>query len=90
MAARCALLLAALGLASLLVPGQGQGAGAPVLLNGAGATFPAPLYKKWIDVYTKQNPGIVIDYRERRQRRGHQALPGAHRRFRCQRRGAHR
>ncbi len=63
-AARCALLLAALGLASLLVPSQGQGAGAPVLLNGAGATFPAPLYKKWIDVYTKQNPGIMIDYRE--------------------------
>ena len=24
-----------------------------ILLEGAGATFPAPLYKKWIDAYTK-------------------------------------
>src|SRR5262245_34017431 len=37
-------------------------AGAEVLLRGAGATFPAPLYKKWIDVYTKQHPGVVINY----------------------------
>ena len=35
---------------------------AEVVLRGAGATFPAPLYKKWIDVYTKQHPGVAINY----------------------------
>ena len=62
MAPRCAVLLVALGVGGLFAPVQGHGA--TVQLNGAGATFPAPLYKKWIDVYTKQNPGIAIDYRE--------------------------
>lgn len=33
-----------------------------VELHGAGATFPAPLYLKWIDVYTRMNPNIAIDY----------------------------
>jgi hypothetical protein len=27
------------------------GTAAPISLSGAGATFPAPLYKKWIGVY---------------------------------------
>lgn len=34
-----------------------------VLLNGAGATFPAPLYKKWITEYAKVDPSTVIDYK---------------------------
>jgi phosphate transport system substrate-binding protein len=33
-----------------------------ILLRGAGATFPAPLYKKWIELYTKQQPGVTLDY----------------------------
>ena len=33
-----------------------------VELRGAGATFPAPLYQKWIDVYTQANPNISIKY----------------------------
>jgi phosphate transport system substrate-binding protein len=33
-----------------------------VLLNGAGATFPYPMYSKWFDVYNKQHPNIQINY----------------------------
>lgn len=33
------------------------------VLNGAGATFPSPLYRKWIDVY-RQYSDARIDYRE--------------------------
>jgi len=35
-----------------------------IVLHGAGATFPAPLYKKWIGVFTSQNPDVSIDYQE--------------------------
>src|ERR1700751_2936141 len=31
-------------------------------LQGAGATFPAPLYQRWIAEYTKSNPGVQINY----------------------------
>ena len=31
-------------------------------LKGAGATFPAPLYTKWIEAYGKSNPAIKIEY----------------------------
>src|SRR5262245_30468490 len=31
-------------------------------LRGAGATFPAPLYEKWIEVYRRENPGVLITY----------------------------
>lgn len=37
-------------------------ASGPVALRGAGATFPAPLYQKWIAVYTKANPTLAIEY----------------------------
>ncbi|MFN0300042.1 MAG: phosphate ABC transporter substrate-binding protein PstS [Burkholderiales bacterium] len=43
---------------------RGGDPGAKVLLRGAGATFPAPLYKKWITEYTRANPGTTIDYRD--------------------------
>jgi len=35
-----------------------------VRLEGAGATFPAPLYKKWIGLYASQNPDVSIEYRD--------------------------
>jgi phosphate transport system substrate-binding protein len=35
---------------------------APVALNGAGATFPNPLYSKWIAEYNKQFPNVKINY----------------------------
>jgi phosphate transport system substrate-binding protein len=31
-------------------------------LRGAGATFPAPLYKKWIAAYAKEVPGAKVSY----------------------------
>jgi phosphate transport system substrate-binding protein len=34
----------------------------PVALNGAGATFPNPLYSKWNAEYNKQFPNIQINY----------------------------
>ena len=33
-----------------------------LVLSGAGATFPAPLYKKWIAAYRKVEPGTLIKY----------------------------
>ncbi|MCP5197122.1 MAG: phosphate ABC transporter substrate-binding protein PstS [Gammaproteobacteria bacterium] len=35
-----------------------------VELRGAGATFPAPLYQKWIAVYTQTHPHVAIRYQE--------------------------
>lgn len=33
-----------------------------LLVNGAGATFPYPMYSKWFDEYHKKNPNIQINY----------------------------
>ncbi len=35
---------------------------ADVQLQGAGATFPAPLYTSWFETYSAANPNIKIDY----------------------------
>ena len=31
-------------------------------LNGAGATFPYPIYSKWFSEYARQHPGVEINY----------------------------
>ncbi|MBI1898328.1 MAG: phosphate ABC transporter substrate-binding protein PstS [Acidobacteria bacterium] len=39
--------------------------GAPsgvILINGAGATFPYPIYAKWFDEFYKANPNLRINY----------------------------
>ncbi len=33
-----------------------------LLINGAGATFPYPIYSKWFDVASKNQPGIQFNY----------------------------
>ena len=33
-----------------------------VLINGAGASFPYPLYSKWIKEYHRMNPSVKINY----------------------------
>src|SRR5208283_4744721 len=33
-----------------------------VLINGAGGTFPYPIYSKWFDEYTKVNPAVTFNY----------------------------
>jgi len=47
-------------------PGIGQMAAArpTVQLQGAGATFPAPLYKKWIATFMAQNPDVAVEYKD--------------------------
>jgi len=35
---------------------------AALAINGAGATFPYPMYSKWFDEYKKKNPGVEINY----------------------------
>src|SRR5437763_14286725 len=33
-----------------------------VRLQGAGATFPAPIYQRWVAEYQKAHPDVKIDY----------------------------
>jgi len=42
--------------------GEGGVGGGAVRLQGAGATFPNPLYQKWLSEYGKLNPNVRIDY----------------------------
>jgi phosphate transport system substrate-binding protein len=51
---RIALLLAGLALA---LPVMAQ-----TTLNGAGATFPYPIYSKWFSEYNKLHPNVQINY----------------------------
>jgi phosphate transport system substrate-binding protein len=47
------------------LPAHGQPAAQPgrqVVVHGAGATFPAPLYEKWIATFGRQNPDLTITY----------------------------
>jgi phosphate transport system substrate-binding protein len=46
----------------LAIAGIGSSSYADLLINGAGATFPYPIYSKWFDVYAKENPGIKFNY----------------------------
>ncbi len=33
-----------------------------LLINGAGATFPYPIYSQWFDQYAKDNPNVHFNY----------------------------
>jgi phosphate transport system substrate-binding protein len=46
----------------LAIAGISRSGFADMLVNGAGATFPYPIYSKWFDVYAKENPGIKFNY----------------------------
>jgi phosphate transport system substrate-binding protein len=43
-------------------PGSSTGSGGTVQLQGAGATYPNPLYQKWVSEYGKLHQNIKIDY----------------------------
>ena len=45
----------------LLVGATGT-ASAQMMLNGAGATFPYPIYSKWFDEYAKVDPSVRFNY----------------------------
>ncbi len=49
-----------LGLAISL--GVSASASAQMLINGAGATFPYPIYSKWFDEYAKVDPSVRFNY----------------------------
>lgn len=50
-----AITLLGLGLAGILWADT-------LSINGAGATFPNPMYSKWFDEYHKKNPNLQINY----------------------------
>jgi phosphate transport system substrate-binding protein len=48
--------------ATVLVAGVSATASAQMLINGAGATFPYPIYSKWFDEYVKVDPSVRFNY----------------------------
>jgi phosphate transport system substrate-binding protein len=57
-----ALVLFSLAALLAACKGGGDGGGGRVSLHGAGATFPYPLYQKWMSEYDKVNANVKIDY----------------------------
>jgi phosphate transport system substrate-binding protein len=55
-------VIASFVLVALACKGGGSGAGGAIHLQGAGATFPNPLYQKWVSEYGKLHPDVRIDY----------------------------
>ena len=56
---RVAVLLTAVSALSLWAWAQN-----PLLINGAGATFPYPIYSKWFDSYHQKNPTQQFNYQQ--------------------------
>jgi phosphate transport system substrate-binding protein len=46
----------------LLALGFSASASAQMMINGAGATFPYPIYSKWFDEYAKVDPSVRFNY----------------------------
>ena len=53
----CTILVAIVALSAI-----GKAAVAATLVNGAGATFPYPLYSKWFSEYAKIDPSVKFNY----------------------------
>jgi phosphate transport system substrate-binding protein len=49
-------------LAIALLTGVSATASAQMMINGAGATFPYPIYSKWFDEYAKVDPSVRFNY----------------------------
>ena len=45
-----------------IVLGFSANASAQMMINGAGATFPYPIYSKWFDEYAKVDPSVRFNY----------------------------
>src|SRR6184192_4536642 len=56
------IALALISLAALAIASCSSNTGSEIRLQGAGATFPNPLYQKWLSEYGKLHPNIKIDY----------------------------
>ncbi len=59
---RAGFMLVFAGLLALVFAGCSGNSGGDIRLQGAGATFPNPLYQKWVSEYGKQQSNIKIDY----------------------------
>src|SRR5437868_7759530 len=46
----------------VLLTGMSATASAQMMINGAGATFPYPIYSKWFDEYAKVDPSVRFNY----------------------------
>lgn len=49
-------------LGAVLCAGLAGKASAQITINGAGATFPYPIYSKWFDDYAKVDPSVRFNY----------------------------
>jgi phosphate transport system substrate-binding protein len=58
---RVARLTTWVGVLGIVLAG-GAAVRAALLINGAGATFPYPIYSKWFDEFHKRNPDVQINY----------------------------
>jgi len=47
---------------SALAAGGGSTASGQMMINGAGATFPYPIYSKWFDEYARVDPSVRFNY----------------------------
>src|SRR5258708_1077979 len=56
------LILVAIFAAAFTACGGKGGSNSEIRLQGAGATFPNPLYQKWLSEYGKLHPNVKIDY----------------------------
>jgi phosphate transport system substrate-binding protein len=48
--------------------------GGKMLLQGTGASFPKPIYEKWVSEYGKLNPNVSIDYQSTGSGAGQKAI----------------
>jgi phosphate transport system substrate-binding protein len=55
------ILIGSIAICAILIA-AGSPASAQLLINGAGATFPYPIYAKWFDEYHKINPKAQMNY----------------------------
>ena len=58
----CRTVVAVAVVISLASCGGGTGVGNAVKIQGAGASFPAPLYLKWFKTYNGAHPNVQVDY----------------------------
>ncbi len=54
--------------------GSTTDAGGTIKLQGSGASFPKPIYEKWVNEYQKVNPNIRIDYQSTGSGAGQKAI----------------
>ena len=59
---RCASLALCASACGGAAPEQGASAASDVKLQGAGASFPAPLYNKWFKSYSAAHQNVQVDY----------------------------